>query len=206
MSFRQVENPEFKTFCHMLRSGYSPPSRQKLSNELLTQVYDKEIQKSRQIFEFEIVTLAIDGWSNINNFPIICGSITKHDGAVALAKTVDTSGEKHDSMYLKRLTFEITLEAQNVFGCKVGILVTDSARNMSRMRSEISDDNNINILTIPCAAHIANLLAHDVSKIITGDNSTQQRILHVIKYFRNHHLPKSWLKEAGGTFQSWKCQ
>ena len=54
-------------------------------------------------------------------------------------------------------------------------------------------------LTIGCSAHIGNLLAHDVSKIITGTNSTQQRILQVIKYFRNHHLPKSWLNEAGGT-------
>ena len=125
----------------MLRPGYKPPTRQKLANELLDKVYDDEIMKSKEIFNAEIVTLAIDGWSNINNDPVISGSITKHDGTVSLVKTIDTSGEKHDAAYLKRLACEIKIETDGVFGCRIGILVTDSARNMSKMRSEIAEDD-----------------------------------------------------------------
>lgn len=77
------------------------------------------------------MTLAVDSWSNINNSPVISGSITKYDGKMILAKTVDAAGEKHDAFYLKRITYEMTCGVQTNFECKVGAIVTDSARAMA---------------------------------------------------------------------------
>lgn len=74
-------------------------------------------------------------------------------------------------------------------------VVTDNARNMSCMRANLEADSD-DIITYGYSAHILNLLAHDLSKDF--DNVTQ-RVLHVIKYFRNHHLPKAWYTAAKGS-------
>lgn len=120
-----------------------------------------------------------------------------------LAKTVDAAGEKHDAIYLKRITYEMTCGVQNCFECKVGAIVTDSAPAMAKMRAELANDEelNLDIIMYGCAAHVANLLAHDLAKILNSE-TTQSRVMHVVKYFRNHHLPKSWFKDAGGTMMT----
>lgn len=197
MSFRKVHNKEFLKFCQDLRPGYVPPNEKMIANELLEKVYLKEINKKKDEFQNEVVCLAIDGWSNINNEAVLSSCVIKHNGDTALVKSTDTSGEKHDVPYVKSITQSGIEDAQTIFSCKVGSLVTDNHVCMAKMRDEIEASNK-DIIAYGCSAHILNLLAHDFGKTNDQEN-TQKRVVHVVKYFRNHHLPKSWYTEAGGT-------
>lgn len=136
---RKVENPVFLKFCSSLRPGYVPPNSRQLANELLNKVYQNELEKVSHMFENQIVTLAIDGWSNVNNCPVVSGSITKNDGVGTLCKKTDTSGHKHDSNYLKTVAIDMTHESHTKFRCKVGAIGSDSAPNMVKMRSELNN-------------------------------------------------------------------
>ena len=40
--------------------------------------------------------------------------------------------------------------------------MTDNAANMAKMRQELENDENRKLISYGCAAHILNLLAHDI--------------------------------------------
>ena len=63
---------------------------------------------------------------------------------------------------------------------------------MAKMRRSLKD-HDLDIITYGCSAHLLNLLAHYVE--IAG---VKDHIVQVVKYFRNHHLPAAWFKQAGG--------
>lgn len=194
-AFQKVENDEFKHMCQMLRPGYNPPSADVLANNWLDVIHSKEQDECVKIMENQHVCLALDGWTNVRNEPIICACITKENGKSVLVDTVDTSGNQHDSTYLKQITEKVILNTEDRYKCKVGSVVTDNPANMKKMRDEIGLDND-NLITYGCSAHILNLLAKDFSS--NWDNIIQH-VLQIVKYFRNHHRPKSWYINAGGS-------
>ncbi|GBN39480.1 hypothetical protein AVEN_243334-1 [Araneus ventricosus] len=49
-------------------------------------------------------------------------------------------------------------------------------------------------LTYGCSAHILNLLAKDLVK-----TDITKHVTNILKYFRNHHLPKAWYHAEGGS-------
>ena len=55
----------------MLRPGYTPPSRNKISNQLLEEVYTSTKSKIKDNLLNKNVWLSLDGWSNVHNDPII---------------------------------------------------------------------------------------------------------------------------------------
>lgn len=66
------------------------------------------------------------------------------------------------------------------------------------MRQNISGSSEEKLISYGCAAHILNLLALD----IVGKSSHKkilEQVTRTIKYFRNHHAPKSWYEKAGGS-------
>ena len=75
--FAFLENEYVKQFFQRLRPAFKLPSRKKLSNELLDEVYEEiETGCNKQISQAKSLFLISDGWSNINresvqNF-IIC--------------------------------------------------------------------------------------------------------------------------------------
>jgi len=77
ISFNTVENKQFTSFCTALRPGYTPPNRKKLGGELLDLVHDEICENIKQeiIESSNTVTLIQDGWSSIQNDPIIAHSI-----------------------------------------------------------------------------------------------------------------------------------
>lgn len=143
----------------------------------------------------EVVCLTLDGWCNVNNTSIICACVVKKNGLIVLVDTIDTSGHKHDSDYLQALTTKICRETEIRYECKIRSLVSDNASNMTSMRKDLEDMPENNIISYGCSAHILNLLAHDLGKDFL---SIQKHIVRVAKYFRNHHLAKSWYVRAGG--------
>lgn len=62
-----------------------------------------------------------------------------------------------------------------------------------KMRRQLAEDSDADIISYGCSAHYLNLLAKDVE--ISG---VKEHIVQIVKYFRNHHLPAAWYKAAGG--------
>lgn len=182
LSFRRTHNKEFLKLCSAMRPGYVPPNEKQMANELLDKIYDQELQETKKNFKNNVVCLAIDGWSNINNNPLLSSCIIKEGGVVALVDSCDTSGSKHDVPYVTSVTQNSVHKAENTFDTKVGSIVTDNHICMAMMRTEI-ERTNPDIITYGCSAHILNLLAHDIGKT-NNEEVTLKRILHVVKYFR----------------------
>lgn len=49
--FSIVENKQFQTMTSRLRPGYKGPNRRSVSNQLLDEVYEEELEKSKSLFE-----------------------------------------------------------------------------------------------------------------------------------------------------------
>lgn len=136
--------------------------------------------------------MSLDGWSNVHNEPILCVTISTPDGHSYLLDTIDTTGHSHAAEYLLEVVENAIVKCEEQFSCHVGSFVTDNAANMAKMR-RVLKDNGLNVITYGCSAHLLNLLAHDME--ITG---IKDHIVQVVRYFRNHHLPAAWYKQAGG--------
>lgn len=90
--FRVVEHPKFINFIKELRPSYAPPNRKRLSSEMIPQVHDYYVKDNKKILNGVKVCLAVDGWKNIRNEPLICTTITCDNGDAFLVSTEDTSG------------------------------------------------------------------------------------------------------------------
>ncbi|KAJ8035218.1 putative AC transposase [Holothuria leucospilota] len=191
--FRLVEHPEFVKMAEFMRPGYKPPSRQDVADKYLPQVYEQEVSKCVDILRGSTVCLGLDGWSNVHNEPNICATVTTESGQVYLVDTIDTSGEPHTTDYLVKVATASIDKAQSDFGCQIGSIVTDNAANVAAMRRKMEDDDERDLVTYGCSAHLLNLLAHDLEV-----PNVKDQILHVIKYFRNNHFACAKHRQEGG--------
>jgi len=187
--FLHADHPEFIKLCTMLRPGYTPPSRKVISGPMLDSVHVSLYEDAKKQFESNSVTLALDGWSNVHNEPIICFNIIKGDGRTALVQTIDTSGNPHTSDYLQKLTSEEIKRCESEFKVMIGSVVTDNAGNVTKMRRELQKEDDLDIIQYGCNAHILHLLSQDLK--LSG---VIQPVVKIIKYFRNHHMPAAWFK------------
>lgn len=190
--FSTVEHPEFKKFVQMLRPGYCPPSRFDVADSLLDKVQASLVTDCKEVLQDKSVCMALDGWSNIHNEPIVCVSVTTPDGDSFLTETVDTSGHPHTAEYMQEIATTAIKSVEQQFCCSVTSFVTDNAANMKKMRKQLEADSDC-VVSYGCSAHYMNLLAKDVE--IKG---VKEHVVHVMKYFRNCHLPGAWYKAAGG--------
>ncbi|XP_067144541.1 uncharacterized protein [Centruroides vittatus] len=192
-AFTRVEHPKFIKFCQMLRPGYDPPHRKEIGGPLLDTVYNSIENESADELKDITVCMAIDGWSNIHNEPVICVCVTDPSGTVHLIDSVDTGVERHTSNYLEIIATAAIKKCNQKYGCKVRSLVSDNASNMKKMRETLAMTENLDIVTYGCSAHILNLLAQDINI-----KEVNEQVKHIIVYFQNHHFPKAKYKDAGG--------
>lgn len=192
--FKLVENKEFKKFCTTLRPGYTPPSRTDVSDKWLPKIYNDEIMKCKSELENKTVCMSMDGWSNIRNEPIVCVNVIKECGKDILVDAIDTSGSSHTGNYLANLVFNSIKSTEENFKCKVTSFVTDNTGNMASAREILNGEFGFEGLTYGCSAHILNLLAKDLVK-----TDITKHVTNILKYFRNHHLPKAWYHAEGGS-------
>jgi hypothetical protein len=113
--FLHVEHEEFKKLCTILRPGYEPPNRKAIAESLLGPVHESVVNECKQEFDKQTVTMALDGWSNVHNEPIVCCSIVGSSGKYALVDTIDTSGNSHDADYLTKLALS-SIKVSSNFG------------------------------------------------------------------------------------------
>ena len=99
-SFSLIENEQFVILINMLRPGYQVPTRKAIGGVLLDELHNECEVKLKSELNNKTVSMAIDGWSNIHNEPIICSSITDLSGKTIISETIDTSGNAHNAEYL----------------------------------------------------------------------------------------------------------
>lgn len=181
--FASVEHPEFIKMVRSLRPEYVPPSRKHIAGDLLDSTYHTEKEKCASMLNGEIVTLGLDGWSNVHNEPVICVTLTTKEGNAYLGDTIDTTGTPHTGENLYDIACESIKKCEAEFQCVVRSLVTDNTSNVEKMRRLLDENEDLDIITYGCAAHILNLLANDISY-----PNVKEQVLQIIKHFRNNHF------------------
>ena len=192
-SFRIVEHPEFVQLIEMLHPGYSPPSRVDIGGKLLDAVHSKCLQSSKEMLKGKTVCMSLDGWSNVHNEPVICATVTTPESEIFLVDTVDTSGNAHTADYLVQVAVDSIKTCQNQFGCSVRSFVTDNAANVAKMRENLEQREDVDLITYGCSAHLMNLLARDLEI-----PNIKEQVVQVVKYFRNNHFAAAAYKANGG--------
>ena len=120
ITFRTADHEEFHKLLHMLRPGYKPPSRKDISDTMIEQVHDSLQDDCWTKLRNSTVSMALDGWSNIHNEPIVCATITTAEGEVYITDTLDTSGHSHTAKYMAGITKTAIQSTELKYGCKVG--------------------------------------------------------------------------------------
>ncbi len=112
------------------------PSRKYVSEKLIEEVYKQEKDKVSTLVSGKDGTLQIDGWSNIENVPVV-GVAFAVSGQTYLANTIDTSGTPHSADNLLELVKEQKSYIESEFKIKLSSMVTDNAANMAKMRRAV---------------------------------------------------------------------
>ena len=186
--FSAAESNTYKEMMANLRPGYRVPNSKSIGNPIL-EVFSETTEAASKTLAGNRVTLCMDGWSNINNDPIVAASIQYGD-KVYVVDSVDTSGLVHTGENLANLCDQLIEKTQETFGVVITAVVTDNAGNMIRMRKLVSAGRDI--VQYGCPAHQLKLLAKDL-----GPTRVTNSIVEIAKFFRNTHLPKSWPQDEG---------
>ena len=192
-SFRIVEHEEFIRIIQLLRPGYSPPSRFDISGKLLDTVHQKCLESSKDMLKDKTVCMSFDGWSNVHNEPVICATVTTPESEIFLVDTVDTSGHAHTADYLVQVAVDTIQTCEKQFSCHVRSIVTDNAGNVAKMRQNLEEREDVDLITYGCSAHLLNLLAKDLEI-----PNIKEQVVQVVKYFRNNHFAAASLKSNDG--------
>ena len=131
--FNRVEHPTFLVLA--LRTSYRSPNRHVLAENRVNKVYE-EAQKD---LNNELVTLSLDGWSNIHNEPIVCIGASTTSGDFYLVDTKDTSGNQHKAEYLQELVEDCLESTCATFNLDVSGFVTGNAANVAKLRRQLED-------------------------------------------------------------------
>jgi hypothetical protein len=189
--FRLVENRHFINLVKDLRPGYQPPSRKDIGGKYLDVIYTEEREKARKNLEGELVCLALDGWSNIHNEPIVCATVTTCLGDIYLVDTTDTSGHPHTAEYLYDIAKQTIENTHNDFGCIICSIVTDNAANVAKMREFLKERLGFNMIAYGCTPHLLNLTSKDLEM-----GNVKEHVTQVVKYFRNNHFASAQIRQS----------
>lgn len=195
--FNHVEHPELLKLMEILRPGYKPPNRKQIAGKLLDEVYNSTQEAVKNELKNKVVNLAIDGWSNVRQDSIVCVCVTDVlTDSTHLIDTIDTGAESHTADYLVKVTTAAIKQCET-YKCTVRSVVTDNAANMSRMRRDLAQQEELasheDILTYGCSSHILNLLAKDLNAEDITD-----KVKSIMRYFKYTHFASAKYKEAGG--------
>ena len=151
LPFSVVEHPLFKSMVESLRPGYKPPTRKAISGALLDQTHTKLQSSMKAKLQGKTVTMQQDGWSTLQNDPVIATSVTCEGGSFFIdAKCTGSTSKTAEAC--KEMLVSSKAFAEETYGCTVRTVVTDNARNMLGMRQALEQDDD-SIITYGCLAH-----------------------------------------------------
>ena len=188
-AFLACENGQLNKLFDILRPGSAIRSRKTIAGPTLEEVFDEEKKKAVGKVKSLKATLALDGWSNVINDPIVGISFIT-SGESCLVNTIDTSGESHTWAHLVSLLTDQVRECETDWGIKIASVVTDNATNVTGMRAAY---NVPGVHTYGCQAQFFNLLAEDIAQSATN-KGVNGKITSTIKFLRNNHAASAALK------------
>ena len=151
-----------------LRPGYKPPNSKAIGGVLLDEVYNELKCGAKDILNGCMVSLCVDGWSNVSSDSVV-GMSVQHKDKVFLVRSVDASGNKNTSEFLRDITKEVIVDVQTEYQCKIVSIVTDNAENMKKMRSLVVwDYPEIIALAEKTKNRNVNLMRHRTVKFINS--------------------------------------
>jgi len=165
-------------------AGYKPPSRFDIAGRLLSaevSSVDSKLAEFKKQVAITGGTLTSDGWSNIQNRPVINCLLVTGDGAMFI-DAVDTSGEVKDAAFIAD---ELARNINSVGLDNIVQVVTDSASNCVGAR-KILQERFGGIVFAPCTAHCLDLLLEDIGKL-TWTSHVIAEARAVVKFITNHH-------------------
>ncbi|XP_076050878.1 uncharacterized protein LOC143031207 isoform X2 [Oratosquilla oratoria] len=194
-SFSLVEHPYFREMVTKIQPDYSPPTRKDIENLYLPMVYKKERKKCADKLKDETVCLSLGGWSTVHIDPFICVTLMTTNGHMHLVDAIDMTGKPRHARYFKELVKSTVCKAEEGYGCHVRSLVTDHVSNVAKMRKQLEKigDSQLDLIIYVCSSHVLNLLAQDLELV-----SVKERVIHVVKYFRNSPTAYTRYLQEGG--------
>jgi len=193
--FSIADSPFFKaamTAVAKCDSSYKTPNRQRISSQMLAdEVHD--VQKYIESFKKEAlkhgVTLMSDGWTDVNNKPIINFLVATGDGCIFL-KSVDTSGTVKNASFIAD---ELSKSIESFGIQSVVQVVTDSASNCVAARS-ILEQKYPQIVFSPCTVHCLDLLLEDLG-IIPWIFSILTDSKNIVKFITTHQYSQACFRK-----------
>jgi hypothetical protein len=163
--------------------GYKLPSRAAVSDKLLNEAVvdvDKKLAEFKVQMSVTGATLISDGWTNVQNRPIINYLAVTPDGAMFIDGN-DTSGEHKDAKFIAA---EIRRNIESLGAENIVQVVTDSAGNCTAARKLLREEYP-NIVFSPCTAHCLDLLLEDIGKLSWAAPLISKGHA-VVKFITNH--------------------
>jgi len=117
-------------------------------------------------------------WSNVHNEPVVCTRVTTADSDVYLVDTIDTSGKGNTSEYLVEVAVSAIQKCELTFDCHVRCFVTDNAANVAKMRQELEQREDLDLITYGCSARLLSRLAKDLEI-----PNIKEQVVQVTKHF-----------------------
>jgi len=126
-------------------------------------------------------TFVSDGWTNVQNRPIINCLLVTGDGGMFL-DAVDTSGETKDARFIAN---EVERDINAVGVKHVVQVITDCASNCVGARKILEERFKHSVFS-PCAAHCLDLLLEDIGKLAWASCAVDKGRA-AVKFITNHH-------------------
>ncbi|CAJ0572274.1 unnamed protein product, partial [Mesorhabditis spiculigera] len=166
ISFNVVDSPEFRNLTDLL-SGFKfkPPTRARVSQELLDQEYAQYTQNLRsELSDTPDIGLSCDGWSSKGNIMslhcvyahYVDGQGERHSRLLGLS---DMSNEEHTSdNILQHVT--AMLELYDIPAHKIRSVTSDGASNERRFALDLCDRGFKQSGWVHCLAHLLQLIVN----------------------------------------------
>lgn len=84
-----LENPHLNNTVQLLRAGNGSINKADVTENFLDKLHEREIEQSAKSQQSKIVSLSLDGWSNVHNEPLAYACVTTEDGNVFLIERTD---------------------------------------------------------------------------------------------------------------------
>ena len=158
MSFERIEQPHLLKALQICCHNATLPSRRQLSGNLLTYCYLK-VKKSVDKYLKQAsadICLVSDGWSNINNKPIINYMAVCGDKKFFL-ESVNTGEQEHTSDWLAQDMMRVAMDID----ARITGVVMDNTSANKKAWAKLSSRQNT-LLCHGCASHALHLLVKDI--------------------------------------------
>ena len=135
----------------------------------------------KQFLNNKTVTMQQDGWSSVQNDPVITTSVVS-DGKGYFVDAKDTGTTHKTAAACKAMFEDSKSHAETTYGCKLRSFVADNAKKMDKMLRELEEEDE-NLIPYGCLFHI-----------LLTPAPIMKHIVEINKFFRNHHMSSAWLK------------